>query len=52
MIGPGPALFRNKRFMLDETVKQNSSKFAIFLKYENPNSFFNSDPTEKVAVGL
>ena len=33
-------LFRNKRFMLDEMTSQNASKFAIFLEYENPHSFF------------
>ena len=26
--------------MLDEMTKQNASKFAIFLEYENPLSFF------------
>ena len=34
------SLFRNKRFMLDEMFQQNASKFAIFLKYENLDSFF------------
>ena len=29
------ALFRNKRFMLDEMFQRNASKFAIFLEYEN-----------------
>ena len=33
-------LFRNKRFMLDEMFQRNASKFAIFLEYENPCSFF------------
>ena len=32
-------LFRNERFMLDEMLKQNASKFAIHLEYENPRSF-------------
>ena len=32
--------FRNKMFMLDETTYQNTSKWAIFLEYENPCSFF------------
>ena len=36
------ALFRNKRFMLDEMFQQNASKFAIFLEYENPCNFFIS----------
>ena len=26
--------------MLDEMFQQNASKFAIFLEYENPHSFF------------
>ena len=34
------SLFRNKRFMLDEMTYRNASKFAIFLEYENPYSFF------------
>ena len=34
-------LFRNKRFMLDEMFQRNVSKFAIFLEYENPHSFFH-----------
>ena len=34
------SLFRNKRFILDEMTQQNASKFAIFLEYENPCSFF------------
>ena len=29
------ALFRKKRFMLDEIFQQNASNFAIFLEYEN-----------------
>ena len=29
-----------KWFMLDEMFQQNASKFAIFLEYENPRSFF------------
>ena len=33
-------LFRNKRFMLDEMTQWNASKFAIFLEYEKPHSFF------------
>ena len=28
-------LFRNKRFMLDKIIKGNTSKFAMFLEYEN-----------------
>ena len=37
-------LFSNKEFMLDEMFEWNTSKFAIFLEYENPRifSFFNS----------
>ena len=35
------SLFRKKRFMLDEMFQQNASKFAIFLEYENPRSFFH-----------
>ena len=27
--------------MLDEMFQQNASKFAIFLEYENPRSFFH-----------
>ena len=38
--GWGTALFRNKRFMLDEMFQQNTSKSAILLEYENPCSFF------------
>ena len=34
-------LFRNKRFMIDEVFQQNASKFAIFLEYKNPHSFFH-----------
>ena len=30
-------LIRNKRFMLDEMFKENTSKFAIFLEYKNPH---------------
>ena len=30
-----------KRFLLDEMFHQNASKFAIFLEYENPHSFFS-----------
>ena len=33
-------LFWNKRFMLDEMFLRNASKFAKFLEYENPCSFF------------
>ena len=29
------SLFRNKRFMLDEMLQQNSSKIAILLEYKN-----------------
>ena len=32
--------FRNERFMLDEIVWQNTSKFTIFLEKENPIRFF------------
>jgi hypothetical protein len=28
--------------MLDEMFQQNTSKFAIFLEYKNPSSFFHS----------
>ena len=31
----GAALFRNKKFMLDEIVERNAEKFAIFQKYGN-----------------
>ena len=34
------SLFRNKKFMLDEMTQRNTSKFVIFLEYENPGSFF------------
>ena len=34
-------LFRKKRFMLDEMTQRNTSKFAIFMEYENPPSFFH-----------
>ena len=34
-------LFRNKMFMLDEIVKRNAPKLALFLECENPNSFFS-----------
>ena len=34
------SLFRKKWFMLDEMFLWNTSKFAIFLEYENPSSFF------------
>ena len=30
------ALFRNKKFMLDEMTLQNTSNYAIFYMYENP----------------
>ena len=33
-------LIRNMRFVLDEKLLQNASKFAILLEYENPCSFF------------
>ena len=33
-------LLRNKRFLLKILEKQNTSKFAIFLEYKNPRSFF------------
>ena len=36
-----PPIFRNKRFMLDEIVWRNASKFAIFLEYEKSSSFFH-----------
>ena len=35
-----PALIRNMRFVLDEKLPQNASKFAILLEYKNPCSFF------------
>ena len=35
------ALIRNMRFVLDEKLPQNASKFAILLEYENPCSFFH-----------
>ena len=34
------SLFRKKRFMFDEMFQRNTSKFAIFLEYKNPRSFF------------
>ena len=34
------ALFRNKRFVLDEMTQWNASKFAIFYIYENPKLLF------------
>ena len=37
----GPAaLFRNKKFVLNEMFQPNASKFAIFYVEENPHSFF------------
>ena len=33
------SLFRNMRFMLEEMLQPNASKFAICLEYENPHSF-------------
>ena len=36
----GTSLFRNKKFMLDEKLKRNASKFAIYLEYENQRVFF------------
>ena len=35
------SLFRNKRFLLDDLTQQTTSKFAIFLEYEKPHSFFH-----------
>ena len=34
------SLFRKKRFKINFFVRQNASKFAIFIEKENPNSFF------------
>ena len=34
------ALFRNKRFMLDEMTQQNTSKLATFYIHENPKFLF------------
>ena len=34
------SLFRKKRFEINFFVRQNASKFAIFIEKENPNSFF------------
>ena len=34
------ALFRNKKFILDEMTRRNASKFAIFYIYENPKFLF------------
>ena len=34
------ALFRKKKFMLDEMFQQNASKFGIFYIYENPKLLF------------
>ena len=36
----GMSLFRNKIFMLDEMIRWNASKFAIFYIYENPKLLF------------
>ena len=36
------ALFRNKRFMLDEMTLRNASKFAIFHIYKNSNLIFRA----------
>ena len=36
----GSALFRNKRFALNEMFQRNTSKFAIFYVSLNPCSFF------------
>ena len=33
-------LIRNMKFVLDEKLPQNTSKFAILLEYENPRRFF------------
>ena len=33
-------LFRKKRFMLDEKLQRNASKFATFLRKENPKLLF------------
>ena len=34
-------LFRKKRFEINFFVRQNVSKFAIFIEKENPRSFFH-----------
>ena len=34
------SLIRNMRFVLNEKLPQNASRFAILLEYENPRSFF------------
>ena len=33
-------ILTNKKFMLDAMTQRTASKFAIFLEYENPHSFF------------
>ena len=35
------SLFRKNRFVLNENVQPNASKFAMFMKKENPCSFFH-----------
>ena len=37
---PTYTLFRKKRFEINFFVRQNASKFAIFMEKENPRSFF------------
>ena len=37
----GHSLFIKKRFMLDEKLKQNASKFVIFHIYKNPKLIFD-----------
>ena len=34
-------LFRRKRFEINFFVRQNASKFAIFIEKENPHNFFH-----------
>ena len=33
-------LFRKKRFEINFFVRQNASKFSIFIEKENPHSYF------------
>ena len=35
------SLFRNKGFLVNLKTKKNASKFAMFMKKENPCSFFH-----------
>ena len=39
-IRPSYTLFRKMRFEINFFVRQNASKFAIFIEKENPHSFF------------